>query len=530
MNPTARLNIKNIMVAMMFISGPTHAATPPKAKPVKANLSSADLEKLVHAHSAQTIPQAARFLSLAMQAWNPSLRNVNIYGLIMNNIKTQGVIAGLVNPALAMMDISFAARNPEFANLLNPMLNQVVPGVAGVLNRRYGMALDYEGRDFDTISRYGNADIWTTLTQTLGGDFYSNNPEGNQPATIDQRRDMATQIFQGRGSYFAYQVQRELGQYQNGQQGRDGNAPDSQRGIPGRRNDITSTPGYRPGSDPTMQNPGSPIGQRPGGVSSTPSRGMGDDGPSSGGNKPPFRTNNRDLTTNPGQSGYVPGSREPKKPIGPFSNRDLSSYESCLDQCFHDAESPAKTGAWIGGVIGAALGGRIAQGTAIGAVIGAIAGADECRRSKACGGTGGDDKGKPEPSEPKTNPEPKTGPEPKQPKEPKEPKEPKTNPQPDPDSHPTPDPKPEPKTAPEPKPEDSPKPHPDKTPPEAGHGDDNGGDDDPDDKDDNARKSISLGKGGRVTVQIPGVDRKPIIPPAGRPNPINTTPSFGPRD
>jgi len=489
MKLTIRHRIKAILVALTMISGPTHATTSTKkVAPTKNFFSKEELEKLVHAHSERTIPQAVRFLSLAMQAWNPTLRNTNLNAMINSNIKTYGVVIGLVNPTIALMDISFAAGRPEFGNLLNPMLTQVTPELGSMLNRKYGMAMDYEGRDFDTISQYGNADIWTTMTHTLGGEFYANNAEGNQSNTFDQNRDLATQIFQGRGSFYDYKVQREIGSLGRSQDLNDEAPITSKTGFPSRHNDYTSTPGYRPGADP-----------------SSPGRA-------------PFRTNNRDLTSNPGRSDEMPNEGRAGKFKGPFSNRNLSAYQSCFNECYNNAADNVPKGSKAGGVIGGAIG-TLAGGPAggitggiigglIGAGVGVGAGIDNCRHSKACGGNGGDT-GKPEPSKPN---EPKVSPEPKQPK---------TDPKPEPKTHPSPEPKPES----DPKPEGNPTPHPDKTPIDDENGDD---DDDNGKKDEDGKKSISLGQFGKDTLKIPGTEKKPIeIRSPGKINPINSTPSVG---
>lgn len=501
MNLTTRKSISSLMVALMTISGPAFAKiNQTKSTPQKAQLSPEELEKLIRPHNAQSIPQAARFLSLAIQAWNPSLRTVSINALINSNIQKYGVVAGLINPALALIDISFASGRPEFGNLLNPMIAQVAPEIGISLYRKFGMATDYEGRDFDTISQYGNGDIWTTMTQTLGGDFYAQDPEHKQQNKLDPNQDLATQVFQGRGSYFAYRLSKAVGQG-NINQDINEEMPTQKRNAPSRNNGLSSTPGFGPGED----------------------------GMPSGGKKP-FTTNNRNLTSNPGQGEDMPGGgRKTGTPKGPFTNRSLVTYQSCLNQCYKDAMGNIvpgmAAGATMGIAIGTILGGAGAvlggpAGTILGGGLGVAAGVDECRHSKACNGGGGDT-GQTNPSEPK---EPKSNPDPKQPKEPKEPK---TSPKPDPKPHPS----PEPNTAPDPTPEDTPKPHPDKTPPESsGQGDENG-DDDSDDKDDKASKSISQGMVGKGTLQIPGLEKKPIqIRNNGTRNPINSSPSYGPRN
>lgn len=526
MNPTTRRSIQTAMATMMAFTSPAFAKTSQqKIQPPKSGLQLESLEKKVHPYNQQTIPQAIRFLSLAMQAWNPSLRTVNVGAIINSNVQTYGVAAGLIGPALTLIDISFAAGRPEFGNLLNPMLTQLAPEVGAMMNQKFGMAADYEGRDFNTISKYGNADIWSTMTQTLGGDFYSQHPEGKQANQLDQKRDLATQIFQGEGSYFAYRMNKEYGQY-NMRPGANNNPQNGpQRQIPGRDTGVSSTP-RPPGSiDDSMSNGRTPIGNRNSDIYSTPGNSRDVDNQQG---RMPFTTDNGDIMSTPGRrSGQVDDNARGERPKGPLSNRDMESYKSCFNECYNNAADNIPKGAKAGGVIGGTIGTRIGKipggiagtfiGGVLGAAVGAGAGVAECSHSTACGSKGED----------KKEGEPESKQEPQKPEEPtKAPND--TKPEPQPTTHPSPVDKPKPEST----PDKGATPHPEKTPPEAGEkgkdqkdDDDKKEEDDKKKKDEDAKNSISQDPLNRDKFRIPVETKGKIeIHPPGHLNPIESTP------
>lgn len=422
----------------------------------------------------QSVQNATRFLAFAIQAWNPSLREVNVSAILKSNISKYGVNEGLIKPTLSLIDISFAAGRPEFGNLLNPMLNSVAPDIAATLNAKFGMALDYEGKSFTNVSQYSKGEIWTTMTRTLGENFYGKDQDSQSQSQSQSNMNTLTPdrflsgTLMGKGSYFAYALSNQMNKM--GIQ----NSADTD-GTFGKKNvnaPMVPSDYSREGSDM----------RKPVGVSSTPMSGT-DSGDLRNGDLP-FKTDNRGLSSTPGR-----GNERDRDMRGPISRRDMSSYNTCEKECFHSILQSGAVGSYVGAKWGGGFGapGKIV-GRIVGGAIGVKVGYDECQASKACGGNGGEEKK----SEPVKTPEKKSQPEEKPQSEPREPKTPK-------------EPQDKPETAKDNPPETKKDDQPAKEP------EDKGGEDKPekekDDKDDNAAQ---FGNNRGSSFQIPNFEREKI--------------------
>ncbi|MDG0815671.1 hypothetical protein [Bdellovibrio svalbardensis] len=322
---------------------------------------------------AAEIRQGARFFSLALQAWNPSLNPNDVERIINRHIENQGLMKGLIEPALALIDTSYAAGKPEFGNMMNPMLKRLAAPLAEGLHRQYGLPLEFTGRNFESVMKLNDRDILSSMQKMLGDEFKRNQP---QPLAINDNSDFMAQAILGKSSFLGF-ASRNL--YPNQMRNGDEGAAEPQGFQP--KKDFRSTPQQMRNNE------------------ETPKKGF---------------TGKQDWTSTPRSSNE---DRE-ERPKGLFSKLDLVSMSGqCIARCIDSTFTIAASGAGIGFVLGQQI------GAVAGVIIGTIGGGYVCSQSNECKGTEPKKqeppKNEPKPAEtPKDNP-PKTT-EPNEPPVPKE--------------------------------------------------------------------------------------------------------------
>jgi len=116
--------------------------------------------------------KALAFTALALQAWNPELRDIDIKAKIARNIVEFGFVQGFILPTMALMDKSYAIGNEGFGNLMNVMLADISPELAKTFQSNYGLPTEFNGRGFYEISNLSRNEMWIALLGQLDPDFY----------------------------------------------------------------------------------------------------------------------------------------------------------------------------------------------------------------------------------------------------------------------------------------------------------------------------------------------------------------------
>ncbi|WP_374000884.1 hypothetical protein [Bdellovibrio bacteriovorus] len=322
------------------------------------------LEHLFPQAGQKSHTEAIRLFSIALRTWNPELNPNDTERLLVSRVDRMGLMKGLVEPLLTLMDVSYAAGRPEFAHMLNPMLQQVAPGLARNLHERYQLPLDIQGESFQDFSNRSDLELVQFMKSTLGMGWESSPPNRQN---FGQDVDFMPEAIFGRSSLFGALAQR----------------------TSTNRTEVETTNGL----------------QRSPPVSSTPYQNDDRINESQLGANP---RNSRGNTSMPGSS----SSNDNDRPRGLFSKMDMAAYSSnaCTTKCTSDIFNGATAGAGVPGPWFVKLAGSIT-----GAVLGGVT----CVTSAEC------NKDQKKDTPPKESPKPQEPKEPSQPKEPQEPKEPK---------------------------------------------------------------------------------------------------------
>lgn len=298
----------------------------------------------------EEITQGVHFFSLALQTWNPSLNPNDVERIISRHIENQGLMKGLIEPALALIDTAYAAGRPEFGNMLNPMLKQISAPLAQSLHLQFGLPLDFNGKSFSSVTKLNDRDILSSMQKVLGDEFKKNQP---QSSTIRDNSDFMAEAILGNNSFLCF-ASRNLYPHQ---MHKDENSTEQQGYQP--KQDFTSTPRQNNNAE---------------------------DAP-----KKSF-AGKSDWSSTPRSS----NEEHEERPKGLFSKMDLVSMSGpCAAKCIDSISTTAASGAGIGFVLGKQL------GAVAGVVVGAIGGGYVCSQSTECKGT-----------EPKKQDPPKTEPKP----------------------------------------------------------------------------------------------------------------------
>lgn len=138
-----------------------------------------------------SLDNALIFSALAFQAWNPELRHVDVKIQIVKNIINFGFMKGFVLPTMSLMDLSYSTGKPEFGNLMNVMLAEIAPRLANEFTMKYGIPNIVGGRNFLQISNQGRNEMWSTLVNELGSDFFPNHNENSQKNILSEKLMLA---------------------------------------------------------------------------------------------------------------------------------------------------------------------------------------------------------------------------------------------------------------------------------------------------------------------------------------------------
>lgn len=131
-------------------------------------------DELVKLIDDKTLDNVLSFSALALQAWNPELKDMAIKTQISRNIVQFGFMKGFVTPMMTLIDLSYATGKPQFGNLLNVMLAEISPAVASSFEKNYNLPTSINGVNFTQLSSYGRDYMWKVLVSQIGTDLHVN--------------------------------------------------------------------------------------------------------------------------------------------------------------------------------------------------------------------------------------------------------------------------------------------------------------------------------------------------------------------
>lgn len=143
----------------------------------------AEAAGITNIRNKESFEKSLSFLGLALQAWNPELRNIDIKSRIVNNIIDVGFVEGFVLPTMALLDKSYAIGRYGFGDMLNTMLADIAPEISVELKNQYGVSTDFNGRNFSEVTKHGRNAVWVGLLSQLDPDFYKEHNDKDQPQT-----------------------------------------------------------------------------------------------------------------------------------------------------------------------------------------------------------------------------------------------------------------------------------------------------------------------------------------------------------
>lgn len=348
-----------LLVSSTFAEGATSKlpSTPKIPAPESMNEVFAETEKIktqmdaalsaaLQKNDQKTQEQVSRFFSLALEAWNPSLNPNDIQRIVDRHIEKAGLLKGLIEPALALIDMSYAAGKPSFGNLLNPMIRELAPDLANQLHDKYQLPLDYHGQSFGQIAGLSNKQIFSVMSNILGtGNQFYQDVKHEQ---IDSNADYLPQALLGNSSFIKYTAQNNYPNQMHRED--DGSFPQN------KNPNQTSTP--RDSNDI-------------------------DDG------KATYNPQRNSVSTPRMQDDNLD-----EKPHGLFSKTNLVSYGACFSDCAEKLILFEGSGMAIGAAIGATTGTVVVPGIGtitggelgkiIGATIGGAIGGMACTNVKSC--------------------------------------------------------------------------------------------------------------------------------------------------
>ncbi len=146
-----------------------------------------EVDRMTYFRHKNSLDNALIFSTLAIQAWNPELKHVDVKTQVIKNIVNFGFVQGFVLPTLSMIDMSYATGRPGFGILLNSMLAEITPALAQSLQAQYGVPVHVKGRSFLKSSHLGRNGMWIALMQELGSEFFpSHQIETNKNETLGE--------------------------------------------------------------------------------------------------------------------------------------------------------------------------------------------------------------------------------------------------------------------------------------------------------------------------------------------------------
>ncbi|MGE5086867.1 MAG: hypothetical protein ACM3MG_11245, partial [Bacillota bacterium] len=116
-----------------------------------------------------SIQQGIRLYALAIEAWNPSYKNINVRLKIMNHVKDQGVLNGLIAPSILLIEHALKTNDVAFAMSLITMVRHISPVFNSQLERKW--KLPETSMNFAKFVTNSDEQISKYYGRLLGSDF-----------------------------------------------------------------------------------------------------------------------------------------------------------------------------------------------------------------------------------------------------------------------------------------------------------------------------------------------------------------------
>ncbi|MFM6930349.1 MAG: hypothetical protein ACKOX6_17930, partial [Bdellovibrio sp.] len=116
-----------------------------------------------------SIQQGIRLYALAIEAWNPSYQNTNVRLKIMNHVKDQGVLNGLIAPSILLIEHALKTNDVPFAMSLITMVRHISPIFNSQLERKW--KLPETSMNFAKFVTNSDEQISKYYGRLLGSDF-----------------------------------------------------------------------------------------------------------------------------------------------------------------------------------------------------------------------------------------------------------------------------------------------------------------------------------------------------------------------
>ncbi|WP_413560795.1 hypothetical protein [Bdellovibrio sp. HCB209] len=137
-----------------------------------------------------SVQQGIRLYSLAMEAWNPSLKNTNTRLQIMAHVKSQGVINGLIAPAMSLIDHAMQTNDFQFAAKLAAMIKHISPALHRSIENKW--VLQDTTTSFKDLAVKSDPQIADIFSSLLGSSFnaYANGEKSFEQFVVKNDIDL----------------------------------------------------------------------------------------------------------------------------------------------------------------------------------------------------------------------------------------------------------------------------------------------------------------------------------------------------
>lgn len=289
--------------------------------------------------------------SSALHAWNPSFSS-NEIELFLSKKHNLEITPHILNAILVMIDLSYIVAEPQFADILTPIIAGLSPKLAEHIFSKMGHPTHFQ-KTLNEITRSPYQDIENGFLNQLGN---WNQKSLTFTSKVNEPIESLEQILFGPSSLFAFK--KNGGKIHHNKDNFD------QISVFYSSNNIKNNFGINQNSDVENFYPKNReriYDPTRGGINSTPIGKENNEYQQGGPSKP-----------------RIKGNAE-QSPKGPFSNLDIVAMsDQCLSRCIDDVVGIGAGGATIGGAIGGPA------GAAGGAVIGGALGGVKCSVSSDC--------------------------------------------------------------------------------------------------------------------------------------------------
>lgn len=171
-------------------------------------------EDLVRSLDDKSLDDVLSFSALALQAWNPELKEAAIKTQLAKNIVQFGFMKGFVSPMMALIDLSYATGKPQFGNLINVMMAEISPSVAGGFEKNYNLPVSINGMTFAQLSSFGRDYMWKVLVLQVGADLQNDFAKASFQADQDINKRIDPMSYSDRGmDHFVEQTMKSKNSY-----------------------------------------------------------------------------------------------------------------------------------------------------------------------------------------------------------------------------------------------------------------------------------------------------------------------------